>query len=87
MLSNDNNILNIINFFFLILCLNIIIPSIVEHIKRSKISEMIISNFLNTSIIPDLEKLGLSDLIPKLQQAINKIYVSPREVTFDDDIR
>ena len=53
---------------------NIIIPSLVKHIKDHRYSKATVSNILNESVITDLSKLGLSDLIPELNQEVNKIF-------------
>ena len=67
---------------------DIIIPSLVDHIKRTKWDKLIIFDFLDNNIIPNFKKLGLSDLVPKLQQEIEKIYeISKEEQISDNDAR
>lgn len=64
---------------------DIIIPSLVDHIKRTNFDKLVISEFLDNNIIPDLEKLGLSHLIPKLQAEVSKIYKDSKEESILDD--
>lgn len=51
-----------------------IIISIVRKIRDKGYSAYIVPDLLKESVIPDLEKLGLSDLIPQLQQTLIEEY-------------
>jgi hypothetical protein len=51
-----------------------IIPSIVRRIRMQGYADYTVPGLLEESVIPDLQKLGLSDLIPKLQEAIAEEY-------------
>lgn len=51
-----------------------IIPSIVKQIRDRGYGAYTVPGLLEESIIPDLEKLGLSDLIPQLQQTLIEEY-------------
>lgn len=53
---------------------SIMIPCLINHIKSHSYSEVTVSNILNESIIPVLRNLRLSDLIPELNQEINKLF-------------
>lgn len=64
---------------------DIIIPSLVDHIKRTNFDKLIIFDFFDNNIIPNLEKLGLSELVPKLQHEIAKIYENSKEEPNLDD--
>lgn len=65
----------------------IIVPSLIAHVKRTNLDKLIIYDFFNNSIIPDLEKLGLSDLIPKLQQEIAKVYENTKDSSIEEETR
>jgi len=47
-----------------------IISSIVKHIRNHQYSENVLQGILEENINPDLQKLGLGDLIPQLQQEL-----------------
>lgn len=51
-----------------------IIPSIVRQIRDRGYSASTVPGLLEESVIPDLEKLGLADLIPQLQQILIEEY-------------
>ena len=51
-----------------------IIPSIVRQIRDRGYSAYTVPGLLEESVIPDLEKLGLADLIPQLQQTLIEEY-------------
>lgn len=54
-------------------------PSLATHIKEHKYSKETVFSLLDECIISDLEKLGLSDLIPKLRQEIAKLFEQERD--------
>jgi len=66
---------------------DIIVPSLVSHIKRNNFDRQTILDFFNNSMIADLEKLGLSALVPKLKQEIIKVYEDAKEPTIEDETR
>ena len=51
-----------------------IIPSIVRQIRDRGYDAYTVPGVLEESVVPDLEKLGLSDLIPQLQQTLIEEY-------------
>lgn len=51
-----------------------IIPSIVRQIRDKEYRAYTVPELLEESVIPDLEKLGLADLIPQLQQTLIEEY-------------
>lgn len=60
------------------------VPSLVTHIKRTKQTEETIPGLLNDAIIPYLEKLGLSDLVPELQKEISKSFEQAKDYNSED---
>lgn len=66
---------------------DIIVPCLVAHVKRTKFDKQTIIEFFDSSLIPSLEKLGLSDTIPKLRQEIEKAYEDSKEQSSDEDAR
>ncbi len=57
-----------------------VVSSIVKEFKNKKYSPSNISELLEECVIPDLQKLGLEDLIPSIQQSIAQEYSSDIEV-------
>jgi len=51
-----------------------VIPSIVKKIREQGYHAFNVPGLLEESVIPDLQKLGLADLIPQLQQALIEEY-------------
>ena len=51
-----------------------VISSIVKHIRNQKYSADVIPGLVEDCVYPDLQKLGLGDLIPQLQQALIEKY-------------
>ena len=53
---------------------SIVIPSLATQIKEHRYSKESVSGLLDEFLIPDLEKLGLSDLIPELKREISTLF-------------
>lgn len=53
---------------------SIVIPSLVTQIKGHRYSKESVSGLLDEFLISDLEKLGLSDLIPELKREISTLF-------------
>lgn len=51
-----------------------VVPSIVKHIHDTGYAAFTVPGLVEESVIPDLQKLGLSDLIPELQSALVEEY-------------
>lgn len=51
-----------------------IVPSIVREIREKGYRPYLVPGVLEESVIPDLQKLGLADLIPQLQQSLVEEY-------------
>lgn len=51
-----------------------IVSSIVKKIREQKYVAYVVPELLERSVIPDLKKLGLADLIPELQQTLREEY-------------
>ena len=61
-----------------------IVSSIVKEVMHNKYSASEVPGLLEESVIPNLQKLGLTDLIPNLQQAISEEY---KEDLFSTNIK
>lgn len=64
----------------------LIVPCLVAHIERTKQTKENLDSLLNENVIPYLEKLGLSDLVPELKKEIKKS-LDKSEICIDEDER
>ena len=50
----------------------LIVPCLVAHIERTKQTKENLDSLLNENVIPYIEKLGFSDLVPDLKKEVIK---------------